>query len=77
MFLCDLHKSLIALFGAKACENKSGMSGQGEDCKIHISQQTAYHFEETMNAASTNTQEVHKCCEIHKDRKRNSSFQGQ
>ncbi len=46
-------------------------------CKIYISQQTAYHFEETMNAASTNTQEVHKCCEIHKDRKRNSSFRGQ
>lgn len=50
----DLHKSLIALFGAKACVNKSGMSSQEEDRKIHISKQTAYHFEETMNAASTN-----------------------
>lgn len=41
-------------FGAKACVNKSGMSGQEEDRKISISQQTANHFLETMNAASTN-----------------------
>ncbi len=54
VFFCDLHKSLIALFGAKACVNKSGMSDQEEDCKIHISQQTTNHFEETMNATSTN-----------------------